>query len=113
MKVLANPSLEPRSEETMTDREEFLYPYHNYQGQFTPKHLVFNANLQEFAKRTSYICSLETGGKLSPEAAYQKLAALWEVLTRSKEQLRIEDSAPDEPQIYILKAAPGLALPSS
>lgn len=75
----------------MSDRDDFLYTHHSYQGQFTPANLIFDANLQEFAKRTAYICSLETGGKLSPAEAYQKLAALWETLTRSQQQLGIGD----------------------
>lgn len=73
----------------MVDRNQFLYLRHPYQGQFTPENLVFNANLQEFSKRVSYICNLETSGKLSPEEAYQKIADLWETLRRSKTQLGI------------------------
>lgn len=73
----------------MTDPRDFLYPYSRYQGQVKPENLVFNANLQEFAQRISYICNLETGGKLSPEEAYQQIKALYKGLKRSKKQLGI------------------------
>jgi len=53
------------------------------------ENLVFNANLQEFAQRVSYICNLETAGKLSPEESYQQIRDLWEQLKRSEKQLRI------------------------
>jgi len=60
----------------------------------SPENLVFNANLQEFAQRISYICNLETV-ESSPEESYQQIKALWEQLKRSKKQLRIgEDPFP-------------------
>ncbi len=67
------------------DKEAFLNPKASYQGKFTPEHLAFNANLQEFANRVAIICSLETGGKISPEDAYGQIKALWESLAISKE----------------------------
>ena len=45
----------------------------------------------EFAQRVNYLCSLETGGKISPEAAYQEIKDLWKQLKRSKKQLGIGD----------------------
>jgi hypothetical protein len=69
---------------------EFLFPYARYRGQVKPENLVFNANLQEFSLRVSYICNLETSGKLSPEESYQRIEALWEELKRSRQQLGIE-----------------------
>ncbi|MEH2318805.1 DUF7219 family protein [Nostoc sp.] len=71
------------------DRNSFLYPCDRYYGQVKPKNLVFNANLQEFAQRISYITSLETGGKLSPEEAFNQIEALWKQLERSKNKLGI------------------------
>jgi hypothetical protein len=68
---------------------DFLFPHARYRGQVKPENLVFNANLQEFSLRVSYICNLETSGKLSPEESYQKIEALWEELKRSKQQLGI------------------------
>ena len=71
------------------DNSQFLYPRSRYYGQVNPENLVFNANLQEFAQQVSYICILETAGKVSPEVAYQKIHALWKQLKRSKKQLGI------------------------
>jgi hypothetical protein len=73
----------------MVDRSEFLYPRSRYYGQVKPENLVFNANLQEFAQRVSFICNLETAGKLSPEESYDQIKALWKQLKRSKKQLAI------------------------
>ncbi len=73
----------------MDRKTDFLYPRGRYYGQVKPENLVFNANLQEFAQRVSYICNLETAGKLSPEESYQKIRALWKQLKRSKQQLGI------------------------
>lgn len=77
----------------MADQAEFLYPRSRYYGQVKPENLVFNANLQEFAQQVSYICNLETSGKLSPEESYQKIRALWKQLKRSKKQLGIGDDS--------------------
>lgn len=76
----------------MTDKDEFLYPRGRYYGQVKPENLVFNANLQKFAQQIGYIVSLQTGGKLSPEEAYQQIEALWQQLKLSKKQLRIGES---------------------
>ncbi|NEO31465.1 MAG: hypothetical protein F6K36_13725 [Symploca sp. SIO3C6] len=71
------------------DKEDFLYPYGRYYGQVNPENLVFNANLQEFAQQVSYVCNLETNGKLPPEDAYNQIKELWKKLKRSKETLGI------------------------
>ncbi len=73
----------------MDNKTDFLYPRGRYYGQVKPENLVFNANLQEFAQRVSYICNLETAGKLSPEDSYEKIRTLWKQLKRSKQQLGI------------------------
>jgi hypothetical protein len=75
---------------------EFLFPHSRYRGQFTPEKLMFNANLQEFSQKVSYICSLETNGKISPEEAYQKIGALWSILTDTKTHLDIDTSSSPE-----------------
>ena len=72
-----------------TDREDFLYPYASYRGEVKPENLVFNANLQEFAYKVSYLCNLETAGKVTPEAAYQEIKRLWKELKKSKKELGI------------------------
>lgn len=76
----------------MEDRNEFLYPRSRYYGKVKPENLVFNANLQEFAQQVSYVCNLETAGKLSPEEAYRKIRALWKQLKQSKKQLGIGEN---------------------
>jgi hypothetical protein len=82
----------------MTDSKDFLYPRGDYHGQFTPEYLAFDANLQEFAQRISYISALQTNGKLSPEEAYQQIKNLWKQLKTSKKQLRIDKSAESDDQ---------------
>jgi hypothetical protein len=74
---------------TNRDKENFLYPYSSYRGDIKPENLVFNSNLQEFAQRVSYICNLETNGKLPPNSAYKQIKALWKELKQSKKQLGI------------------------
>ncbi len=69
--------------------DSFLYPNNRYNGNFKPENLVFNSNLQEFTQKVSYICSLETAGKLTPEDSYQQIKSLWKELKRSKKQLGI------------------------
>ncbi len=76
----------------MADKSEFLYPRSRYYGEFKPENLVFDANLQEFAQRVSYTCNLETAGKLSPEAAYEQIKALWKQLKHSRKQLGIGEN---------------------
>ncbi|HEY9604705.1 MAG TPA: hypothetical protein V6C85_24085 [Allocoleopsis sp.] len=76
----------------MVDRSDFLYPRSRYYGQVKPENLVFNANLQEFAQQVSYICNLETGGKISPEESYRRIKELWKQLKRSKKQLGIGEN---------------------
>ncbi|MGB3535407.1 MAG: hypothetical protein WBA13_18055 [Microcoleaceae cyanobacterium] len=75
----------------MNERDDFLYPHSRYRGEFTPENLAFNANLQEFAQRASYICALETNGKISTEEAYIEIKSLWKQLKKSKKQLGIGD----------------------
>lgn len=70
-------------------KDKFLYPKSPYRGKVKPENLVFNANLQEFAQKVSYICNLETGGKVTPVEAYKKIKHLWKELKESKKQLGI------------------------
>ncbi|MEH1850956.1 MAG: hypothetical protein V7L11_04525 [Nostoc sp.] len=71
------------------DKNSFLYPRDRYHGKFQPNNLIFNANLQEFSQRVSYITSLETGGKLSPQEAFSQIEGLWKRLEDSKNKLGI------------------------
>ncbi len=75
-------------------RDEFLTPRSRYYGKFTPPALVFNDNLQEFATQISYICALETGGKISSSEAYKRIKTIWKQLKRSKKSLGIDDDDP-------------------
>ncbi len=74
------------------ERSDFLYPRSRYRGHWKPENLVFDANLQEFAQRVSYICNLQTNGKLSPREAYEQNKSLWQELRQSKKQLGINQS---------------------
>lgn len=78
------------------DKEKFLYPISRYHGDFTPQNLAFNANLQEFAQRVSYICGLETSGKLAPQDAYNQIKELWKQLKKSRELLLNNNPSPPD-----------------
>ncbi|MBD3887551.1 hypothetical protein IFO70_39095 [Phormidium tenue FACHB-886] len=69
----------------------FFYPHAHYCGRVKPENLVFNANLQEFSQQVGIICSLETGGRISPAEAFQRIETLWSQLKYSKEALGIAD----------------------
>jgi len=71
------------------DKQDFLYRYYKYFGQVKPENLVFNANLQEFVQRVSFIGNLETRGKLSSPESYQQIESLWQQLTQSYEALKV------------------------
>lgn len=80
------------------DKENFLYPKAGYRGNFSPEHLVFNANLQEFAQKVMYICNLETNGKISTDKAYNEIKALWKKVKQSKKSLNIGDKPAENSQ---------------
>ncbi len=80
----------------MTDQFDFLHPRSRYRGEVKPENLVFNANLQEFSQRITYICCLETGGKLTPAESYREIKSLWKQLKRSKKQLGIGSNPTQE-----------------
>ena len=73
----------------MSDKDNFLYPHYRYQGEFDPSAVVFDANLQEFAQKVTYLCTLENSGKLSQGDAYVEIKALWKLLRQSKRELGI------------------------
>ena len=76
-------------EPNQPDKNSFFYPRSRYYGQIRPECLVFNANLQEFAQKVSFISILETSGKLEPEEAYKQIKGLWKELKQSKKELGI------------------------
>ena len=75
--------------------DNFLSPHSSYYGHFTPENFVFNANLQEFAQKVSFICNLESAGKIESEDAYNKIKALWKALKTSKAELGIDSNPLD------------------
>lgn len=77
------------ADSAMPSKDSFLYPRSNYRGQFSPEKLAFNANLQEFAQKVSFISGLETNGKLEPEQAYEQVKSLWKQLKQSKKAMGI------------------------
>jgi hypothetical protein len=83
------------SRDSENDKEKFLYPLGRYYGKFSPEYLAFNANLQEFAQKASYICALETNGKISAEEAYDRIKQLWSQLKASKREL-LDKEKPEE-----------------
>jgi hypothetical protein len=85
-----------KSNQNQMQIQSFLYRHHRYCGQVKPEALVFNANLQEFSQRVSYISNLQTGGKLSPEEAYNQINALWKQLEGSYSTLGIEPDAENQ-----------------
>ncbi len=73
----------------MSAKEDYLFPRANYRGTVKPENLVFNANMQEFAQRVSFIVNLETNGKITPEESYRQIKALWKQVKQSKKALMI------------------------
>lgn len=47
------------------------------------EYLAFESNLKIFANQVECITALQTGGKLLPDIAYEKITNLWEQLTES------------------------------
>ncbi len=80
------------SAQEQEDKNNFFYPRSRYYGKFKPESLVFDANLQEFSQKVSYITSFQTAGKLSPEEAYKQIQTLWKQLKASKKELGIGKS---------------------
>ena len=80
--------------EDPNSKKKFLTPRSTYWGKPSLPNLTFNANLQEFAQRVSYVCNLETGGKISAEEAYAEIKSLWKQLKSSKKNLL--DTPPPE-----------------
>jgi hypothetical protein len=73
------------------DKENFMFPHTSYRGEFTPENLMFNANLQEFAQKVSYICNLETNGKIPPQVAYKQIKDLWQDIKQSIKNLGLDE----------------------
>jgi hypothetical protein len=85
------------TEKQPPSKDDFLFPRSKYWGEFTPQRLAFNANLQEFAQRVSFVCNLETGGKMQPMEAYEEIKKLWKDLKKSKANLLDTEPPPESP----------------
>ena len=78
------------SQDSESSKNNFLHPKSTYRGDFSPENpnnLLFNANLQEFAQKVSYICALESNGKISSAESYARIKQLWHELKTSKREL--------------------------
>lgn len=71
--------------------QNFINPYISYHGKITPTEILLNANLQEFANNVQVLANLNTGGKLSCEQVYEKIALLSKQLLSNYEYLREND----------------------
>ena len=60
----------------MNALHNFLYARSPYRGAKQPNCVAFDTWLQEFSQRISYICALETSGKLSAQEAYRRINQL-------------------------------------
>ena len=88
----SNPPPEPGpGDEPPPTKDELLTPRARYKGEFTPKNLAFDSNLQEFAQRVAYICGLETAGKITPNEAHRRIRELYHELERTHVGLRMDD----------------------
>jgi hypothetical protein len=75
----------------MRELDDFLFPHSPFRGEASAEAIVFDANLQEFAQKVSYICNLQNGGKLDQVEAYNAIKALWKELKHSKKQMDLGD----------------------
>ncbi len=69
--------------------DSLLYQNNSYHGPTNPENLIFNDRLQAFNQKVSFICSLETAGKLTPQESYQQIEHLWYDLTQVVKQVGI------------------------
>lgn len=75
------------TDEAVNNKDDFISPTSKYYGKFSPGNLAFNSNLQEFAQKVSFVCGLETNGKISTEDAYNRIKEMWHQLEQSKREL--------------------------
>lgn len=66
--------------------------YTRYQGEFSPQHLAFNANLQEFTHRVNQIVSAQGQGRMTDSDALRQIEQLWQELGRSRTGLGLGSS---------------------
>lgn len=87
-------SVKPIKSVNSIKKDQFLYPRSRYRGTFTPQNLAFNANLQEFSQRVSYLCALGSNGKLLPDEVFRQVKQLYKELKSSSKALGIDSKPP-------------------
>ncbi|RZM82058.1 DUF7219 family protein [Leptolyngbya iicbica] len=75
--------------------QHFLAPQSRYYGHFSAVNLAFNAQLQEFTRRVNILCDLETGGKITPQEAFEDIKQLWQQLSDRYQALGLSERADD------------------
>lgn len=98
MNEINSPNSIHSAKKNQISKDQFLYPRSRYRGTFTPQNLAFNANLQEFSQRVSYLCGLGTNGKLLPEDVFQQVKQLYKDLKLSSKALGIGSEPPASPR---------------
>jgi len=78
----------------MTDRPPDSGPS-DFDG--SPEELLFQSNLQEFARRVGFTVGLEQGEKIDSAEAYMRIRALWKELKSSHKSLLKEQDEPADP----------------
>ena len=62
--------------------------FSHYRGDdWTPERLAFHQNLETFADRVGLIVGLQANGKITQDAAYDEIKALWSSLRSSHSSL--------------------------
>lgn len=65
----------------------------------SPEEMLFQNNLQEFARRVGFTVGLEQGEKIDSAEAYQRIRSLWKELKSShKSLLKEHDGSVDPPR---------------
>lgn len=57
----------------------------------SPEDLLFQSNLQEFARKVGFAVGLEQGDKINAAEAYMRIRALWKELKHSHRALLPDD----------------------
>jgi hypothetical protein len=77
-------------------KQEMLSPRSPYYGQPLPQQVALNQVLQDFANQVSLTCALETGGRISPSDAMERLDSLWQMLQTARMRHRLDQGLADE-----------------
>ena len=72
--------------------EQYIMQRSFYSGKKSDESVEFNKNLQDFALQVSYICALETSGKMSPEESFKRVRNLWKQLKADYKVMKHDDA---------------------